>query len=348
MNKPYSAIIALICLLSIVPFSLTGQDDEPESDEASSWSQNIAAVSGAPEELKSVLSALLYSRLSPEESIRILKGQLNDSLTRESKSLLYNAIGDLQLLMRQPEDAAESYFKAYTFNAVNISALVQHAKSLLLTGENERAISAASRANLYSDDWSIKNRALFIVAQAEYHQNHYQESLTILQRMCSFNYENGTPSWLYLAYLNARMLNMEAEQKSIYDVFLQKYPNSIEIQSINGTIDSVNYLVLFSGEQEPVQNQSNPEVISNFASEPETDTVSSSNVSVQIGAFSDQENAEYMVEDLKQLGYIALVEATQVNGTNYYKVLIPDIAEDELQNFLLGLRDSGFDGYPIR
>ena len=68
---------------------------------------------------------------------------------------------------------------------------------------------------------------------------------------------------------------------------------------------------------------------------------------VQTGSFSVRENAEFAMADLVAAGFRVSIEERIVSGTSYYRVLIPEVASDNLDRVLLELREKGFEGFPI-
>ncbi len=68
---------------------------------------------------------------------------------------------------------------------------------------------------------------------------------------------------------------------------------------------------------------------------------------IQTGSFRNHENADYMRRDLQKLGFSAFVDAQNIEGTLYYKVLIDAKKQAAVQKIILRLKDKGFEGYPL-
>jgi cell division septation protein DedD len=67
---------------------------------------------------------------------------------------------------------------------------------------------------------------------------------------------------------------------------------------------------------------------------------------IQTGSFIDRENAEYMVSDLEEIGFSALIRLFERDGIVYHRVVIPDIVGwDEARKILRRIKDAGFDGF---
>jgi tetratricopeptide (TPR) repeat protein len=82
--------------------------------------------------------------------------------------------------------------------------------------------------------------------------------------------------------------------------------------------------------------------------EDEADGAESSEVKyLQTGSFTDRENAEYLVRDLQELGFPAEIRATDLNGTNYHRVVVSIGEGESSQALLIELKESGFEATPL-
>lgn len=70
-------------------------------------------------------------------------------------------------------------------------------------------------------------------------------------------------------------------------------------------------------------------------------------VQIQTGSFTVKENAEYAAADLRDAGFTSSIEERVVSDTLYYRVVVPDVQEDEINRVLIELKEEGFEGYPI-
>jgi hypothetical protein len=71
----------------------------------------------------------------------------------------------------------------------------------------------------------------------------------------------------------------------------------------------------------------------------------SETVTVQVGAFSDRNNADLAIRKLKTLMFEPSIEET---GTGLQRVLLPEIPKDDLELIRLKLADLGFADVLIR
>jgi cell division protein FtsN len=66
---------------------------------------------------------------------------------------------------------------------------------------------------------------------------------------------------------------------------------------------------------------------------------------VQVGSFRDEENAGYLVRDLKTKGFAAQVTEAVIHGARYYRVVIGSVHNaEQAQALLVRLKEAGFEG----
>lgn len=68
---------------------------------------------------------------------------------------------------------------------------------------------------------------------------------------------------------------------------------------------------------------------------------------IQTGSFQDAENAHYMQRELENRGFTAMVAQAEVNGTTFFRVLVPIAYGETEENIVLRLKEKGFEGYPV-
>ncbi len=66
---------------------------------------------------------------------------------------------------------------------------------------------------------------------------------------------------------------------------------------------------------------------------------------LQVGSFRDEENAGYLVGDLKAKGFAARVAEAVIRGVRYYRVVIGSVqGPEQAQAMLVRLKEAGFEG----
>ena len=81
--------------------------------------------------------------------------------------------------------------------------------------------------------------------------------------------------------------------------------------------------------------------------ETETEEEAPKSRAIQTGSFQDAENAHYMQRELEKLGFTAMVAQAEVNGTSFFRVLVPIAYGETEQEVVLRLKEKGFEGYPV-
>jgi hypothetical protein len=83
---------------------------------------------------------------------------------------------------------------------------------------------------------------------------------------------------------------------------------------------------------------------------PASDDRSPAVAGIQTGSFRDAENAAYMAEDIRSMGFPAEVRTTESNGSTFYKVLVPlppDSAPADAQDTVVRLKERGVEGFLV-
>jgi hypothetical protein len=68
---------------------------------------------------------------------------------------------------------------------------------------------------------------------------------------------------------------------------------------------------------------------------------------IQTGSFRDAENAHYMQQELEKQGFTAMVVQADVNGSTFYRVLVPIAYGESEEEVVLQLKEKSFEGYPV-
>ncbi|MAG13229.1 MAG: hypothetical protein CMN78_01395 [Spirochaetales bacterium] len=162
-----------------------------------------------------------------------------------------------------------------------------------------------------------------------------------------------TPQALLWAHQLGSYTDHRDLQLAALGILQTEFPKSTELQLINGTVNPFPTPSLFLGpkafaETDPgtvVQPPTVPTRIENPA--PQSGAPPVQYVSIQTGSFTLLENAEYAAKDLLDAGFQAVIKRRMVNGTPYFRVLIPDIVSNEVDTTILLLKEKGFEGFPL-
>ncbi len=146
------------------------------------------------------------------------------------------------------------------------------------------------------------------------------------------------------------------------DLLLSRYPDSPEAHMYRGNIGRVPSFSLFvgpgmsetTGAETGTAEMDAAAVTETTGAAPvvgagaeEISDEAERPLAVQTGSYSVRENAEYALKDLEAEGFVAEIRERIVGGTVYYRVLIPDIAPDEVETVILNLKENGFEGFRV-
>ncbi|MEX2442252.1 MAG: SPOR domain-containing protein [Alkalispirochaeta sp.] len=71
---------------------------------------------------------------------------------------------------------------------------------------------------------------------------------------------------------------------------------------------------------------------------------------IQTGSFRDRENAKYMAQDIRRLGFTAEVRDVEVNGETFFRVVVPlpdGATAESAQETVVRLKEEGIEGFLV-
>ena len=157
--------------------------------------------------------------------------------------------------------------------------------------------------------------------------------------------EERRPSTLLWIHTLAGISGREDEKKTAGEILETHFGESPEAMILSGTARGYPTPALFFGLLKPsavpaVVGEDEPAAVAEEVKTPET-------VMIQTGSFQDPENAEYHVKDLEEAGFTSKIVEKTMSGTVYHRVVIPDVPVEEVQKYLLRLKDRGYEGWPL-
>jgi tetratricopeptide (TPR) repeat protein len=153
--------------------------------------------------------------------------------------------------------------------------------------------------------------------------------------------------WLYrLSSLEGRIALAESARTRLQT----DYPEALETSLVEGHADrlpsgSYVFETLGSRMSEQVIVTDTPAKSEDIPAISQPDLTRS--VSIQTGSFTVRENAKYAADDLRSEGFESKIEEKVVNGILYFRVVVPEVDDDEVDKTILDLKESGFEGYLI-
>ncbi len=147
---------------------------------------------------------------------------------------------------------------------------------------------------------------------------------------------------LFLAFLVALNDCGDSESASdriaTYEEAVRINPNSPEAAILSGDLDHYPSPTIFLG-LEPTE-VSETAVSTQFVHDERKMTI-------QTGSYSMRENAEYALQDLKAAGFSPEIREKVVGDKRYFRVILPDIAYDSVDEKIDELNERGFEGISV-
>ena len=265
------------------------------------------------------------------------------------------------------ENAQKHYERAYKSDPKESSLIFLYKSSQLLfeLGEFQTSEDQIRVVASLSKRPEIKKRAVFHLARIMAATGREEDALKVAMLISSdSSYTMGNESVLFFIIAVSRSLGNKNEELLALDRLKKDYPGTIELKIAQAS--DIGSPILFpspgiylnplpdrkKNEKTAVQPlnksiESKP-IIENPPKLKKNDNPQAE--SIQTGSFSIKENAEYMMKDLKKLGFDAAVrEDLRPTGKKIYKVLIPlrpdQKTTEGVQKALLVLKEKGIEGF---
>lgn len=255
--------------------------------------------------------------------------------TGDSKKAAWLSLAELQLLSGDVNAAAGSFTEAafsvqanrddqallraalcYLY-AGDVEHALTHTKTLLLTSRDSQVIEAAQRTGLLIDLFRGDSSAV---------QN-------LEQQLQDPSRSGDISSLLYIMYT--------LTGKEIYrDRITKDYSASLAAAMLEGKLITFKYspLWLFGSIEQKDQENPVPVTIGD-------EKGASKEVLLQVGLFSQQSNAQQMLERLQKKGFTGTLGQRMVNNTQYWIVTIP--GGEKYNDIIMLLKDAGFEAFPL-
>jgi tetratricopeptide (TPR) repeat protein len=263
---------------------------------------------------------------------------------------LYEITGDLVKAQTLFEQAYYAYPDEATF-----PFLFRSARLLFELGEFQKSEDRARVVANLCKNSVTKKRAAFLLTRILAATGSPEDALRVALRLTEdpSNRTDNESIFLFIFSL-ADGLNREPEKNLALQRLAADYPDSPEFRLARraGAVKPfptpsalLNPFTAPVSRQEAVpQTPSAPPAVTPEAAPPPAVT------GVQTGSFSVKENADYMMRDLRSMGFAAEIrEAAGRTGAPVYKVVIPinrsQSNSEETQRLLIRLKDKGIEGF---
>jgi len=235
----------------------------------------------------------------------------------------------------------------------DVAGMLNSAAILLELGGLDEAETICKAVLNTADDPVFLEEAAVQLSRLRYLNGQPDEAWTVLENRVFPVSDEKTASTLYWVYRLAGMTNRPDKQSQALETLTSRYPESPEYALLTGGAEGFPSPLSFFGLMDLRKDKTAEEVsehIPDTARDRETSigtAVSERTVMIQTGSFLDRENAEYHVKDLGDAGFSAEIIRNEMSGKLYHRVVIPDVPLEEVQNYLIRLKDKGYEGWPL-
>ena len=336
--------------------SLTGLPSDPKA----SVSQQIDWLAGNPQHPSAaIVFTELLNRVQSVAELDAIRLRVIPNLP--DSALKLTAMRELAAVYRTArrlDHAEELYSQAYQLSGdSDLASLFALAQVLVDQGELADARAAARTVVVRTTDYSLKRRAYTLSARIAFEEGNTDGALQMLETLAAL-VENGE-SAADLVEVESLLLMRELLQISgdsagadrAAGLIDRLFPDSIAAGIVAGTSRSLSLPALPSALLLSLDEESGPGL-------PAADGLPSSEAAsrnqprlsaVQVGSFSDEENARHLQEDLSRLGLDARTDAIAREGNTLHQVTvtIPGGSPENAAAVLATLRRNGFDGFLV-
>jgi cell division septation protein DedD len=289
---------------------------------------------------------------------------------------LEESVGELESAQTHYQSAASARRGEWDFKALFSSAML-----LVELGDYSLAELQLTRIADRTDSTPLRQRARVHLARLKILDDDEASARNIIEELSVD--ESFSPSILYLIYTLSLHLELRERAVDVKERLVKEYPRSPEAGMVQGVVDRAPSIEKVFGllhvsekvspgaeESRPEQTAGTPEKQGDMEAESaesaeSADTADAADAaestgeesadtgseevarSIQTGSFRDEENARYMVKELKTYGFSAEIQEAELSGTVYHRVVVPVESNDTAQQIMIRLKEHGYEGYPL-
>ena len=301
--------------------------------------------------LSLVLSMHVFSedagtRISPEAHIKEL---LDDSdKSDEQRRMDYIEAAEIKQLTGDIGEAAELFKKAsLTVKGQKDFVSLYRAAVLNIEMASYRAAEADLRAILtFSDDYRLRVLANVQNARIDRLNGRFENAKAIMTEI--FESSDYIPA--EAIYFSGILFSQEDfyNLTSGLDITAEDYLSyspMLTPENVFGTFKD--YEDAATETQTTVNTVNTVEIDNSTAATQTEDSTQTYAAGIQLGSFSVKENAEDLKKTLKNVEYESIIKMKNVNGKDYYTVVVPVENVSSIQQLIIELKEKGFEGYPV-
>ena len=310
------------------------------------------------DELLSVAFHATGLESSLPDKIELLAAVLEKAREPGDKHDLLVALAELQEITGDLLSAQKGYVNASFVVPGNkdFESLLSSARLLVEMGEYRDAEAQARGMVETAKDTKVTGAALVILSRIYAATEREQKAVETAIRSMEDPQNPPSVEMLYWAVeLGRRVDNVPLESTALA-VLETEYEGSLELALVSGDITAVPAvanLFSFGLDASSGDNTTRPGIDLEAVDETDVETENIDEtpgpafLDIQTGSFLVKENAEYALQDLETEGFQAIVRERLIGEKLYYRVVVPDVPAETVQNVLVQLKERGFEGYPL-
>lgn len=302
----------------------------------------------------------LFAGVTAIEQLDAIRDQLLPNITDRSLArLVTTTLARVYRTARRLDEAARLFAQAYNVsNQTDLASLFAHAQILFEQGDFTGADAEAARVVLDTDDYVLKRRAYTLSARAAFELGESERALQMLGTLASLPDAGGDAEDLVevetfvLLREVLRSTGDSGRAQEVQHLLEITFPDSIEslrssrARSVAGA--GLPSSLLLAGTEEPWDDGVAPPTSSPGAV-PATRRAPPTLTAIQVGSFSDADNAEHLAKELRNLGLTVRNDAISREGRTLHQVVvdIPGGSNEAAARVFATLRANNYDGFLV-
>lgn len=281
-----------------------------------------------------VLEQYFHSVTDLEKAVLTLKELREDCTVGENSKAIFYYLAFAEEMTGNIEKARQSFefSNMRSTNSADVYNFFHSIRLLIAMGEFERAEAQTKAVFTTSVEPDVKNRSRLYLAYILYLLGREKEGKTFLEE----------------APLEIQAMNI----RDVY--FLQRIASLYHLEGLEGRV--AKHIENTYGESiEAHLLQENPYVsigpslhfyqTTSVSGTTGPDKADDNTVRIQTGIFANRNNASLLVTALADKGFTASIEELQKKEETLFRVVLPWIAADDSQDYIIRLKEQGFEGF---
>ena len=333
-------------MIVLLPGSLDAEShgQDPGPDEAIEWLIANSSHGAFRDRLSHVLDNA-RNVASLERVAREIVPLIDD---RDLLADVAARLGRFAMTIRDFELADELFESAYIASGgTDLGSLYAQAQALLQIGRIAASEQRARTVVAETEDYELKRRAYATVARTMHLRGRNEDAARLLETLSGLDGPDDVePDTLLLQ--SAVLVSLEMSGEEPLRRLERLHPQSVAVHMIGGRLVGEAPLpaTLLTGPRDvPAAESDRPEASGSGEARPQAPRVTA----IQVGSFSDRDNAVHLAADLRGLGLETHTETVHRDGRSLELVFVsvPGGTTEEAALVLAALEEAGYRGFAV-